>query len=46
MHDGGFVIVRSRRFPSQETREQFKEIANKWIERDSGVVVEIQPSDD
>lgn len=36
MGDGGFVIVRSRGFPSQAAREQFKEIANKRIERDSG----------
>lgn len=36
MRDGGFVIIRHRGFPSQEAREQFKEIANKRIERDSG----------
>jgi hypothetical protein len=36
MRDGGFVIVRSRGFPSQEARQEFKEIANKRMERDSG----------
>ena len=35
MCDGGLVIVRSRGFPSQEARQEFKEIANKRMERDS-----------
>ncbi len=33
MRDGSFVIVRSRGFPSQEAREQFKKIANTNLNR-------------
>jgi hypothetical protein len=36
MRDGGSVIVRSRGFPSQAVREEFKEIASKRLERNSG----------
>ncbi len=35
MRDGGFVIVRSRGFPSQEAREQFKEVANARVDASS-----------
>jgi hypothetical protein len=36
MRDGGFVMVRSRGFPSPEARQEFKEIVNRRMERDSG----------
>jgi hypothetical protein len=33
MRDGGFVFVRSRGFPDQEAREQFKTLAGQHVER-------------